>query len=348
MADRDPLDALLASVDSALAGVLFPFARDLARRVRRAGSGGTVGPAGRQALATWLAGAIAALFGGSPQQAEGMYGTPGTIPHLVAASTRAAARVAVAPVVTDVARRLAGQPQLVAALSATPPGNPRPPIFDPVRTWVDPNGHRLSDRVWQSGREVRARIDAVLDFGIASGASAEDLGLALEEFLTFEGRYSKQKILVQQPDGTTKLEPKPITTRTPYGRVGLAYPRRLARTETPRAYGAATVEAARRNPFVAGVKWNLSASHPEQDECDVNATRDAHGLGRGVYPAGRVPTYPNHPHDLCYLTSVERQDTDRVVADLARWVRGDLPADWGGLDTGALVRGLTGFEQAAG
>ena len=34
MADRDPLDALLASVDSALAGVLFPFARDLARAQR--------------------------------------------------------------------------------------------------------------------------------------------------------------------------------------------------------------------------------------------------------------------------------------------------------------------------
>lgn len=338
--DRRQLDELLDAVDARLSALLAPLARDLARLVRRApkDASGTLSPAGRLGIARWLDGALAALFGDSPADAEGKYAAPGTVPHLLAGATRAAARLAVGPVVADVTARLSGRPDLLAAL-ATPPPGARTPLYDPARTWLDPNGHTLSSRIWQNGEDVKARIDAVLDYGIRSGASTVDIATALEDFLTVEGRF--KRVLERQPDGSMRMVRKPITTRTPYGTSGLYAPRRLARTETTRAYGVATIESARANPFVRGVKWNLSASHVGTDECDTNASRDDYGLGRGVYPPDKVPRYPNHPQDKCYLTQVTASDSEARARIRAILAGGDgLP-----LDEATIAASVTGFGQ---
>lgn len=343
MADeRRALDQLLAALDGRLGALLGPFARNLATLVRRApkDGGGTVSAAGRLGIGRWLDGAVAALFGAFPGDVEVMYSQPGTFPHLIAGATNAAARAAVTPAIEEVARRLAGQPSLMAALAR--PQGARTPTLDPTRSWVDPNGHRLSDRIWQSGREVRARIDAVLDYGIRSGASAADIATALEDFLTAEGKF--KRVLERQPDGTMQTVRKPITTRTPYGTSGLANPRRLARTEVTRAYGSATIEAGRSNPFVTGIRWRLSAAHPESDVCDERAAADPHGLGAGIYRAGEVPTYPDHPQCLCTLVPVVASDGEaqaRIRAILAGG--GDrLP-----LDAAAIADAVSGFPLAA-
>jgi hypothetical protein len=56
------------------------------------------------------------------------------------------------------------------------------------------------------------------------------------------------------------------------------------------------------NPFVTGIDWALSASHPRIDICDSLATI---GMGGGrlkePYPKGSVPSYPAHPQELCSL-----------------------------------------------
>lgn len=87
----------------------------------------------------------------------------------------------------------------------------------------------------------------------------------------------------------------------PNARGGVSYAAiRLGRTEVANAYHAQTIAEYRDNPFVTGLRWNLSNSHPVPDEC--NELADGGDLkGKGVFRVQSVPLKP-HPQCLCYLT----------------------------------------------
>jgi hypothetical protein len=85
---------------------------------------------------------------------------------------------------------------------------------------------------------------------------------------------------------------------------------RLARTEINHAYQTAQEARYADEPWSTGMEWHLSNSHPEKDICDLLATQDLHGLGKGVYPFGEVPV--EHPNGLCYRTPVQ-VDEDEFV-----------------------------------
>jgi hypothetical protein len=181
--------------------------------------------------------------------------------------------------------------------------------FDPNRRWVDPDGYRLSDRIWKGGREVRREIDRILQDGIRNGTSAVDLADNLQRFLNPDAApitYHKDGRIVRRN-----------TTKTPYGKSGSSFARALARTEISRAHGMAVIESAKVTPGVRGVQWRLSGSHPEPDACDDNASRDRYGLGAGVYPPDKVPRYPNHPNDICALLPAVASRAD-VLDDLVK------------------------------
>lgn len=175
--------------------------------------------------------------------------------------------------------------------------------YDPWHLWVDPNGYRLSDRIWRTGIEVRSRVDALLDFHLARGTAAVDIAQELEQFLTPAGRVTR--------------------TVRPYGREGSYAARRLARTEITRASGQGTIQAAQANPFVGGVQWRLSASHPKIDICDEYARGGPNG--DGIYPVDSVPTYPPHCHCLCSLLPVPAGNVADLVADLRADIRAATP-----------------------
>lgn len=90
-----------------------------------------------------------------------------------------------------------------------------------------------------------------------------------------------------------------INPNTPGGATYAA--RRLARTEINAAYHAVVVSHNADKPWVEGMRWRLSGSHPTVDVCDEMARRDHHDLGAGVYPRGEVPRKP-HPQCFCYTT----------------------------------------------
>ncbi len=199
--------------------------------------------------------------------------------------------------------------------------------YDPWHMWVDPNGYRLSDRIWRAGIYERANIARFLDYHIGQGTSAVDIAELLEDYMTPGARL--------------------IRTRTPYGREGSYAARRLARTEITAAAGRGTVNAAAANPFVSGIRWSRSSMHGPCDICDERA----HGgeNGDGVYPIDEVPDYPAHPHCMCNLSPVTTGDTQSLVADLreqiaagaaqARRLQGILNPNWlaTALLTGTLV-----------
>lgn len=171
--------------------------------------------------------------------------------------------------------------------------------FDTARTWIDPNGHKLSDRVWNARRDIRLAIDRELRLGIARGTDSLKVAKAIAQYL----------------DPAAALR----RTATPgRGGKGSYAARRLARTEITRALGDATIQAAIANPMVIGIKWSLSGSHPKVDICDEYAGRDGHGLGSGVYRKDDVPSYPPHPHCLCTLSPYVNPDRSAVIADIRR------------------------------
>jgi len=78
---------------------------------------------------------------------------------------------------------------------------------------------------------------------------------------------------------------------------------RIARTETNRAWTEGFHLKWKDDEDVVGYGWRLSSGHEIFDQCDVYANTDF-GMGKGVFPAGRIPTQPAHPNCNCYLVPI--------------------------------------------
>lgn len=87
---------------------------------------------------------------------------------------------------------------------------------------------------------------------------------------------------------------------------------RIAYTEPHNARAEAELQAFALDPVIGAVQWELSPYRGTQDGpdiCDVYATNDFYGLGRGIYPLDAVPL-PPHPRDRCERVPVERDPAD--------------------------------------
>lgn len=87
---------------------------------------------------------------------------------------------------------------------------------------------------------------------------------------------------------------------------------RLGRSELNNAFHSTSVRLASEQPWVQGMKWNLSSSHPEGDICDDYAYKvHWRGHDQGVFKTSDVPGKP-HPQCFCYVTPVV--DSDAAIA----------------------------------
>lgn len=83
------------------------------------------------------------------------------------------------------------------------------------------------------------------------------------------------------------------------------YAERIARTEFARAWYEGYMADSDSDDDVAGFKYTLSSAHKRKpyDICDVYANADF-GFGKGIWPKGRQPEIPVHPHCMCYYGKV--------------------------------------------
>lgn len=125
----------------------------------------------------------------------------------------------------------------------------------------------LSRRVYHTKQLADGTVSRIINSALARGASVAELA-----------REVKTSILPNAPGGVS------YRART------------LARTEINNAYHAQAVEQNIGKPWVPTVKWNLSKSHPSEQNClcEVYA---AHGS----YLPEDVPEKP-HPNCFCYTT----------------------------------------------
>lgn len=176
-------------------------------------------------------------------------------------------------------------------------------VYESAHEWVDPNGYRLSDRIWQAGLRTRQKVDALLAEAIREGRSAESIARRLEQFLV---------------PGRAK-----VRTDKPYGTDASADAMRLARTEITRAHGEAARVAAVRNPYVEQMNFNLSHSHPRPDICDQLADGSPYPVD-----SAPIPGQDTHPHCLCYLTSLVAQSPAEVTEELRQAVSEAREVNW--------------------
>lgn len=133
----------------------------------------------------------------------------------------------------------------------------------------------LSEQVYKTTQLSNGLVDRLVESALTRGLSARELALEVRGFIL------------------------------PNVRGGVSYAAmRLGRTEINNAFHAVQAEKARNTPWITGVQWNLSGSHPDPDECDEYASEEHFDGGDpGVFLPNEIPVKP-HPQCLCFTTPV--------------------------------------------
>ncbi len=171
------------------------------------------------------------------------------------------------------------------------------------RTYDD--NKTFSNRIWDLRNHSKTVISETVSSGVLRGESARNMVKRLQKYLL---GYEELMTGVPEEDVIARK-------RLMRGRGDLRYnAMRLARTEINNAFREANVLSASKAPWVEGVKWNLSASHPKADICDVWASQDLYGMGAGIYPPQSTPR--DHPNGLCFQT--DKLISNKQMLDMIR------------------------------
>lgn len=183
--------------------------------------------------------------------------------------------------------------------------NDRAVLAYATRTRFD--GLNLSDRIWNATGQWKGHVQRALEAAVAQGTPTRDLARTLDEYLK---------------PGVGKASSEPTRRRLKLPRDVSYQSVRVARTEMATAFKEGTILGHSRVPSYLGSKWELSAGHPFEDDCDDLASGGPNN--DGVYPPGDEPMQP-HPNCMCVLSPVHEDMAD--FADrLTRWI-GDPSSD---------------------
>lgn len=142
------------------------------------------------------------------------------------------------------------------------------------------NDISLSPSVYRNAQLAQGLVDRAVNRGILTNASSREIARDVRDLI--------------RPDV----------------RGGISYAaKRLGRTELNNAFHETSRRSAAAQPWVEGMKWYLSGSHPRPDECNDYADQNNYGMGNGVYPSALVPGKP-HPQCLCYIAPVTQSDKE--------------------------------------
>ena len=187
-----------------------------------------------------------------------------------------------------------------------------------MRAFIDrtESGMNLSDRVWQSTRQLRDEMEIAMTVAIGDGTSAARMSRDVRKYLndpdlmfrrfrykdpeTGEWRRKWKKRVIDPETGKTRFidydkdSYQDEWTGKGYYKSAAMNAMRVARTETNIAYRRADNARMQQMDFVLGQRVKLSRSHPKKDICDKLA---------GDYPKDFV--FDGwHPQCFCYVTPI--------------------------------------------
>jgi hypothetical protein len=146
------------------------------------------------------------------------------------------------------------------------------------------------DNLFRLCRQAQRRVNALSEDGAPNKAL----------------RSAYTQVLNAVDSGTSKALDRAVKTAVEEKSRYVA--ERIARTEGSRAWADGFHVRYDDDENVAAYRWHLSSRHPDFDICDMYAHADLWGLGEGVYPKDKTPILPVHPHCLCHLSVVYRNE----------------------------------------
>lgn len=218
-------------------------------------------------------------------------------------------------------------------------------VYDPMlrilleiaANYVYGDGINLSDRVWRIDREARDGINAIIINGIANQRSAWDMAKDLEQFLGAGQdcpRWTSSRLYRTSKTEIAQGNPRGLLSGNDCDGRGVSYKAlRLARTEIQKMHALATDRMMAMQPWVEKEKINLSAAHPETDECDDVVAEGE--KGEGIYDVGTIEL-PLHPNCLCYKTAI-MTDRAEFAQKMNAWLKGE---PWAEMDAYAADLGV--------
>ncbi len=191
------------------------------------------------------------------------------------------------------------------------------------------DGINLSARIWRIDAAGRSAINETLMAGVADGDSAWNIAKKLQQYLGAGEncpRWTSTRLYSRTATDRAAGDPTGLLSGNDCDGKGVSYNAlRLARTEIQKAHALATDKVLAAQPWVEQEKCNLSAAHPEPDECDDVVQGGDNG--DGVYPVGTIE-YPLHPHCFCFKTAV-LMDEKAFTSQLNSWLNGE---SWPAMD----------------
>lgn len=191
-----------------------------------------------------------------------------------------------------------------------------------VWDFLGPDKLRLSDRIWRLDRMASDVLADAIRNAIVQGGSASATAL---DFLK-RGEPIPADIAARMGmQNGVRIGSQALDLLTGEGGTPLYNAMRVFRTEINRAHIEAYRKGIQQVPGAVGTRFMLSPLHPQHDICDLHATANLYGLGRGVYPFGKSPL-PAHPNTLSYevvvfddeVTDADREEKETQQAALAR------------------------------
>jgi len=191
---------------------------------------------------------------------------------------------------------------------------------------VQADGLQLSDRIWRLDNGAREALSREIQSAVIQGKSASQ---AASDFLA-RGQDVPADVL--QKMGSNQASRITRATSDQLLRAD-GNPRdaalRVFRTEMNRAHGEAYMLAGEDHPDFGGWRFLLSPRHPRTDICDMHASVNRYGLGKGVYPSRERCPWPAHPNTLSFVEIVFKDEIDpedkKDKQDRISWLNDQSP-----------------------
>lgn len=164
------------------------------------------------------------------------------------------------------------------------------------------DGLTLSNRVWNTTKQLRKEMELAMTVSIGEGESASHISRQVRKYLQEPDRLFRR--VREASSGNLRLSRAAEAYHPGQGVYRSSYKNamRLARTETNMAYRTADNLRWEQMEFVTGVRINLSHNHPIHDICDELA---------GDYPKDFKFT-GWHPQCFCYATPITCKEDEFV------------------------------------
>lgn len=177
-------------------------------------------------------------------------------------------------------------------------------IMDYLIYYQAQDGLTISERLWGHSKQIRDKIYDTLKKNILAGESAWDTMMELQKIKSPKieiPSYLKKELEKMSYEKVEEVINLYTVKKTNY------LTKRLVEAEIERAYRTTTLKLSEDKEWIIGMKWNLSRKHKYGEyhcNCERNATQNAFGLGKGVYPIKYYPPAPDHPWCDCFETEV--------------------------------------------